>query len=104
MNRRIPNGAWCLWRANPAGTRNGRIVLAEHRSIDDPELGGSYTVKIYESVKQPAEGSWRHRQVRLVPDSFDGTFEPLIFDETSEGKLRIVAELVEVLSGTDTAS
>ena len=74
MNRRIPNGAWCLWRANPAGTRNGRVVLAEHRSIDDPELGGSYTVKIYESEKQAAGGGWRHRQVRLVPDSLDGTF------------------------------
>ena len=24
MNRRIPNGAWCLWRANPTGTRQAR--------------------------------------------------------------------------------
>ena len=104
MNRRIPNGAWCLWRVNPAGTRNGRVVLAEHHSINDPELGGSYTVKIYESEKQAAEGSWRHRQVRLMPDSLDGTFEPLVFDETSAGQLRIVAELVEILSGTDKAN
>src|SRR5690606_22287382 len=43
MNRRIPNGAWCLWRANPGGTRQGKVVLAEHRDIDDPELGGRYT-------------------------------------------------------------
>lgn len=27
MNRRIPNGAWCLFRAAPAGSSQGKIVL-----------------------------------------------------------------------------
>ncbi|TDP82933.1 hypothetical protein EV672_105120 [Aquabacterium commune] len=40
MNKRIPNGAWCLFRANPQGTRNGKIVVVQHRSISDPETGG----------------------------------------------------------------
>lgn len=40
MNRRIPNGSWCLFRANPAGTREGKVVVVQHRSIADPETGG----------------------------------------------------------------
>ena len=37
MNRRIPNGAWRLFRANPAGSRQGKVVVVQHRSIADPE-------------------------------------------------------------------
>lgn len=45
MNKVIPNGAWCLFRAAPAGSRNGKIVVVQHHSISDPEMGGSYTIK-----------------------------------------------------------
>ncbi len=68
MNRRIPNGAWCVWRLNPTGTRQGRVVLAQHRDIQDPEHGGTFTVKIYESEKVGTEdGGWRHTRVTLKP-------------------------------------
>jgi len=97
MNRRIPNGAWCLWRLNPAGSRQGKVVLAQHDDIDDTDLG-SYTVKIYESEKEVTEGgSWRHRRITLKPDSTDSTHQPVVFEDLTEGELRIVAELVEVL-------
>lgn len=70
MNRRIPNGAWCLFRANPQGTRNGKIVVVQHRSISDPETGGSYTIKRYRSEKVLDEdGGWRHERIELVPES-----------------------------------
>jgi len=99
MNRRIPNGAWCLWRANPGGTRQGKVVFAEHRDIDDPELGGRYTVKVYDSEKlATADGGWRHSVVRLRPDSYDPSFEAIVLEDLEEGELRIVAELVEVLA------
>jgi type I restriction enzyme R subunit len=97
MNRRIPNGAWCLWRANPAGTRQGRVVLAQHRDITDPELGGRYTVKVYESEKeQTGDGGWRHTVIRLKPDSHEA-FAPIELRGFEEGELTILAELVEVL-------
>ncbi len=51
MNRRIPNGACCLFRNASAGSRNGKIVLASHREIADTDTSGYYTVKIYESSK-----------------------------------------------------
>ena len=51
MNCRIPNGAWCVWRLDPTGTLQGKVVLAQGRGIEDPEHGGQYTVKLYESEK-----------------------------------------------------
>ncbi|GAB5544301.1 MAG: DEAD/DEAH box helicase family protein [Sandaracinaceae bacterium] len=99
MNRRIPSGAWCLWRAHPTGTRQGKIVLAQHRDISDPELGGRFTVKVYASEKvETDDGGWRHAVVRLVPDSHDPSFEPIVLEDLEEGELTIVAELVEVFS------
>ena len=97
MNRRIPNGAWCLWRLNPAGTRQGNVVLAQHRDIQDPELGGTYTVKVYVSEKEPDAGSWKHSRVVLKPESTDASYKPIVLEDLSEGDLVIVAELVEVL-------
>ena len=98
MNRRIPNGAWCVWRANPTGTRQGKVVLAQHRDIADPELGGRYTVKVYESEKVATDdGGWRHAVVRLKPDSSDPVFQPIVLEGLAEGELSIIAELVEVL-------
>jgi hypothetical protein len=98
MNRRIANGAWCLFRSNPAGTRHGKVVLAQHRSISDPDFGGSHTVKLYRSEKRAApDGGWTHERVTLNPDSDDPTFAPLIFEADAAGELTIVAELVTVL-------
>ena len=98
MNRRIPNGSWCLFRANPQGSRVGKVVVAEHRSIEDPESGGSYTVKIYSSEKnQSTDGSWFHSVVKLSPDSTDPKFKALVFDLESSESVKIVAELIAVL-------
>ncbi|MGE5524379.1 MAG: DNA/RNA helicase domain-containing protein [Rhodospirillaceae bacterium] len=99
MNRRIPNGAWCLFRANPEGTRNGKVVVAQHRSIDDPELGGTFTIKVYSSSKTAvAEGGWRHTQIRLEPDTDQAGFEPIVIRGAEDGEFRIVAEFLAVLS------
>ena len=47
MNRRIPNGAWCLFKSSPLGSRQGKVVLVQLRDVQDPENGGQYTVKVY---------------------------------------------------------
>jgi uncharacterized protein len=99
MNRRIPNGSWCLFRANPTGTRAGKIVVAQHRTILDSELGGSYTVKVYSSQKVTLpDGAWRHTEVRLSPDSDRLGFEPILIRDNEDGQFRIVAELIAVLA------
>lgn len=98
MNRRIPNGSWCLFRANPAGTRVGKVVVAQHRSINDADLGGSYTVKVYTSGKEASDdGVWQHSYIHLKPDSDDAEFAPLIFERNAAEDVCIVAELVAIL-------
>ena len=99
MNRRIPNGAWCLFRANPAGTREGKVVVIQHRSISDPETGGRYTVKVYSSEKMPAEdGGWRHERITLRPDSDRAGFEPIqISLREGDESFLVIAEMLMVL-------
>lgn len=76
MNRRIPNGAWCLSRANPAGLRQGKVVVVQHRGIEDGETGGRHTVKIFGSQKVPAEDTgWWHERITLRSDSDRPGFE-----------------------------
>jgi len=98
MNRIIPNGAWCLFRSNPVGTRNGKVVVAQHRSIHDPETGGSYTVKRYQSKKENRDdGSWRHLEIRLRPESDVVGFENIVFGPEDAESVQIVAELIAEL-------
>lgn len=98
MNRRIPSGSWCLWRLNPKGPLEDRVVLAQHRTIHDPETGGEYTVKVFAAEKDHLDdGTWRHRRLVLKPDSTDPAFQPMIFADADEGALTIVAELVLAL-------
>jgi DUF2075 family protein len=99
MNRRIPNGAWCLFRANPAGTRQGKVVVVQHRSIADPETGGRYTVKLYTSERVLAEdGGWRHDRITLRSDSDRPGFEPIeISVHEHEDGFRVIAEMLMVL-------
>lgn len=98
MNRRIPNGPWCLFRLAPKGSRNGRVVIAQHRDISDPDTGGHYTVKVYESQKeQTQDGSWRHTSIVLRPDTTAAGYEPIVLNPNQAEELRIVAELVDVL-------
>ena len=98
MNQKVPNGSWCLFRQIPGGTRQGRIVLAQHRDIADPDTGGSFTIKVYSSEKRAdAEDGWRHERVVLSPRSSDTSFQPIVVDEEKRGQVEILAELVAVL-------
>jgi DUF2075 family protein len=98
MNRRIPNGAWCLFRVAGGGTRQGKVVLAQHREIQDPETTGHFTVKVYESRKeQLPDGSWRHASIVLRPDTTAAGYEPIVLKPEAAADLRIIAELVAVL-------
>lgn len=98
MNKRIPNGAWCLFSASPGGTRQGKVVLVNHRSIDDPETGGHFTIKTYESEKTSTkDGSWRHRRITLKPESTDSSYKPIVFVDDSAAELVVIAEMVAVL-------
>lgn len=99
MNRRIPNGAWCLFRAAPEGTREGKVVVVQHRDIADPETGGRFTVKVYSSEKLATEdGGWRHQRITLKPDSDRPEYQPIVL-ELKEGQeeVQVIAEWLMVM-------
>ncbi len=82
----------------PKGTRQGKVVVAQHRSIDDPDMGGTFTIKVYGSEKEKGEdGEWEHSRIVLKPDSDIADFKPLIFSSSDAGSLKIVAELISVI-------
>jgi hypothetical protein len=98
MNRRIPNGSWCLFKKIPTGSRQGKIVLASHREFSDTETGGHYTVKIYESQKKILENdSWQHTSIILRPDTMANGYEPIVLDESQSEELQVIGEFVAVL-------
>jgi len=98
MNRRIPNGSWCLFQKPSGGTREGKVVLVQHRDIEDPDTGGSFTVKRYRSEKRPdPDTGWKHTRILLIPDSNDAGYEPLVLEAASVGGLRIVGEFRAIL-------
>lgn len=98
MNRQIPSGAYCLFQANPGGSREGKVVLVHHKDIRDPELGGGLTVKVYHSEKAPdADHEWRHQRIILSPDSLEDGYEDIVLDDEQAAELRVVGELKVVL-------
>lgn len=98
MNRRIPNGAWCLFRLCPEGTRQGKIVLVKHRKINDADTGGHYTVKTYESKKEVfPDGTWTHSEIVLRPQTTVPGYEPIILNPEDSQDLTVIAEFVTVL-------
>jgi hypothetical protein len=73
----------------------------QHHAISDPELGGSYTVKKYRSLKvQEAdageEAAWTHAAIQLVP--LNGDFQTIWINPDQVDELRVVAEFIRVLS------
>jgi hypothetical protein len=98
MNRRIPSGSWCLFRTDPGGSRNGKIVLVQHRKIEDPDLVGGLTIKRYESEREEHDdGTWRHRRIVLKPDSTLEGFRDIVLDPEEAEELVVVGELVAVI-------
>lgn len=97
MNRRIPNGSWCLFKANPGGTRQGKVVIVQHVDIQDPDTGTCCTVKVFSSQREVSDESWRHERITLHPDSTLPGYRPIELKADATRRLNVVGELVAVL-------
>jgi hypothetical protein len=97
MNKIIPNGATCLFRLNPGGSRNGKIVLVECDDIQDGDSGSRYTVKEYQSLKVDTEDGWRHQRILLRPRSHNPHMTTLELSGDDDHRYRVVGEFLGVI-------
>lgn len=97
MNKIIPNGAICLFRLNPGGSRNGKIVLVECAEVQDDDSGSRYTVKEYQSLKIDTEDGWQHQRILLKPRSYNPNMATLEISSDDEHRYRVVGEFLGVI-------
>ncbi|MBV8729239.1 MAG: hypothetical protein JO336_05470 [Acidobacteriia bacterium] len=92
MEPRIPDGSLNLFRWNPVGSRQGKILLIERYGVTDQTA--RYTVKHYTSRKRYSEDgeAWEHERIRLEP--LNPEFEPW---DVEPHEFAVVAEWVRVL-------
>ena len=98
MNKKIENGSWCLFKKYSGGTREGKIVLAQHYNIQDSDFGAGYTIKEYHSEKNISENDWSHKSITLKPLSFDSSFDPIEIKNDELTDLKIIGEFITELN------
>jgi SOS-response transcriptional repressor LexA len=92
MEKRIGNGAICLFRLIGTRSPDGKVVLLQLRDLRDPETDLRYTVKRFRVAERRGR---RITRVRL--ESLNRDFEPMVLEEDPERELRVIAEFLEVL-------
>lgn len=98
MNKKIPNGSYCLFEEYKAGSRNGEIVLAECTSIQDGDYGSGYTIKKYSSTKSYSENSYNHESITLSPLSHDESYASIVLTEDETNKFSVKGIFKKVLN------
>lgn len=97
MNKKIPNGSYCLFKQDEGGSRNGKIVLVESDSIGRADDGSAYTVKQYSSEKKIEEDKWSHESITLKPLSYNEEYQSIELSEDDQQTLRVVGIFERVL-------
>jgi len=97
MNKKIPNGSYCLFKQDEGGTRNGRIVLVESSNIHDEEFGSGYTVKEYHSKWSNHNEERRHESIVLKPLSTDPEYSEIELVDDELNNFRVVGILEKVI-------
>jgi type III restriction enzyme len=97
MKPKINDGDYCIFKANPSGpySGQGRIYLFQYQGEPDPDTGGSYTIKGYQSYKG-TDGF--NISVKLIP--FNKAYAPMEFkseDGDIDRKLNFVAEFIKII-------
>jgi len=83
MDEVIPDGAWCLFRKAPSGSRHGKIVLVRYGGSE----AGAYAVKEYACEKvHDSEGGFEHTRIELRPRSRNPVHQPIVFTPEDEGR------------------
>lgn len=98
MEPRIQDRDYCVFNRNVAGSRNGKIVLVQHRNYYDDDSGGAYSIKQYSSTKSYDEfGRWQHEKIELIPYNKD--YKTIVLStEDGDEDFRVVGEYVGVIN------
>ncbi|NGM86999.1 DUF2075 domain-containing protein [Parapusillimonas sp. SGNA-6] len=98
MNKIIPDGSICLFRLNPGGSRNGKIVLVECADLQDGDAGSRYTVKEYQSIKVQTEDGTENLQIILKPRSTNPELAAIeLSSKDDEHRYQVVGEFLGVI-------
>jgi DUF2075 family protein len=97
MNKKIPNGAYCLFRKDEGGSRDGKIVLVESTNIQDLEFGSGYTIKEYHSSKRFEGDQWSHDSITLKPLSQSIEYKDIIMEGDDLRVLKVVGIFERIL-------
>ena len=96
MEPKICDGDFCVFRANPAGSRQGKIVLVQHHNYYDSDYSGAFSIKEYTSAKSYDEyGSWQHESIELLPLNKD--YNPIVINAEDADDFRVIGEFIGVL-------
>ena len=98
MEPLIHNGDYCVFRANPAGSREGKVLLVQHHTGFDPEYGGSFAIKKYSSEKIfDIYGHWSHATIKLLP--LNPSYNPIVLQEEDANEFRVIGEFIGIVKG-----
>ncbi|MBR4921071.1 MAG: DUF2075 domain-containing protein [Prevotella sp.] len=101
MEPRIHDGDYCVFRAIPAGSRQGKIVLVQHRNFYDDDSGGAYSIKKYSSSWSGNESDgYQHEKIELIPLNND--YKTIVINrediEDDEEPFIVIGEFVGVIN------
>jgi DUF2075 family protein/DNA replication protein DnaC len=97
MNKKIPNGSYCLFKQDEGGSRNGKIVLIESSSIHDLEFGSGYTVKEYHSKWSDSNQERKHESIVLKPLSTNTDYSEIELKGDELNDFRVVGIFEKVI-------
>ena len=96
MEPTIHDGDYCLFEAYKGGSREGKIILAEHQGETDSDYEGAYSIKVYHSKKNYNEfGEWEHESVELWP--LNRAYDRIILSPEESDNFAIIGKFVETV-------
>ena len=71
-------------------------MLVQHRSIEDPDHGGSFTIKLYQSEKMEEYGEYVNQRIVLKPQTNAFGNKDIVLEDELED-LMVIGEFLSVL-------
>lgn len=90
-----PKGAYCLFRDEVKGSREGKALIVRHGSIRDLTLGPHVTLGVWSGEDVPGDDGVARRRIRMASLNSEGSGADLLVDKDTE--VEALAEFVEML-------